>query len=46
VTFQDAARLEVNGIELARWRFRAVKALGSRDGTHAGAGSGPLPEER
>jgi hypothetical protein len=40
-----AARLEVNGAELARWRFRAIEAPEPVAGTQAGAGSEPLPED-
>jgi hypothetical protein len=40
-----SALLEVNGAELARWRFRAIEAPDPVVGTQAGAGSGPLPED-
>src|SRR6266568_136775 len=40
-----SALLEVNGAELARWRFRAIETSDATGGTQAGAGSGPLPEE-
>ena len=40
-----AALLEVNGTELARWRFRAIEAPDPVVDTLAGTGSGPLPEE-
>jgi len=40
-----AALLEVDGAELARWRFRAVEAADPAGGTLAGSGSGPHTEE-
>jgi len=40
-----SALLEVNGAELARWRFRAIEAPEPVLGTQAGAGAGPFPEE-
>jgi hypothetical protein len=39
-----AARLQVNGAELARWRFRAVEAADPTGGTQASAGVSP-PDE-
>jgi hypothetical protein len=40
-----SAPLEVDGAELARWRFRAIEAPDPVVGTQAGTGSGPLPDE-
>ncbi|HEX5190574.1 MAG TPA: hypothetical protein VFW16_13590 [Streptosporangiaceae bacterium] len=40
-----AALLEVDGTELARWRFRAIQAPEPGAGTQSGAGSAPPPEE-
>lgn len=39
-----AARLQVDGTELARWRFRAVEAADPVGGTQAGAGISPPGE--
>ena len=39
-----AALLEVDGTELARWRFRAIEAPDPAAGTQAGAGAAPPPE--
>jgi len=40
-----AAVLSVDGTELARWRFRAVKAADPMTGTQAGGAQGPAPVE-
>lgn len=40
-----AALLEVDGMDLARWRFRAIEARDPAAGTQAGAGAAPPPEE-
>ena len=39
-----AALLEVDGAELARWRFRAIEAPDPGASTQAGAGAAPPPE--
>ncbi len=39
-----AAVLDVDGAELARWRFRAAQASDPKADTQAGAGSWPSPE--
>jgi len=40
-----AALLDVDGVELSRWRFRAVEAPDPAAGTQAGADAGPEPGE-